>query len=407
MTPTRLRGHQPFIVMALRNGANTRQALRKRYERLLHYMGLPVSFAGEDRGWRFHRELDENLDSLVKRGFVRVDGDSFALTAEGIEVAEIAHRRARESEDPAAAVTHRPSVAARLSVASYALLTLLKLIAGFTFQSAALIADGLDSLIDVLSASIVLLGVRLGRELVSAAFGIAAMGLIGGVVTYEGLLRLARPTVVHAPPAAFVVVVVAGVISYVLSAYQRRVGRRGGSLALIAQSVDSRGHVYQAGGLLLGLVLSRFGIYAVDAVVAVTIGVLILRSTVELALELVRVARAERTDGAAAEGVAGRGFDRHRWHFFRTWTLLTLKDVGTRRDVLLRYDQTFTPDDLPFSSFRSPAAGFDFRKNLDGLLEELFGEGLIASVGGELSLTDEGRSHLDASLRRRRLGFFF
>ncbi len=110
MTPTRLKGHQPFILMALRSGAKTRDGLRRRYERLLHYMGLPVSFAGEDRGWRFHRELDENLEVRVRRGLVRVDGDSFSLTEEGLGLAEAAPRRARASEGRFNAIALSPAV---------------------------------------------------------------------------------------------------------------------------------------------------------------------------------------------------------------------------------------------------------------------------------------------------------
>jgi len=407
MTPTRLKGHQPFILMALRSGAKTRHGLRKKYERLLHYMGLPVSFAGEDRGWRFHRELDENLDALVRKGFVKDDGDSFHLTAEGTELADSSYRRARESEDYLVMMVHSPAFASRLSVISYVMLALLKLTTGFTFRSAALIADGLDSLIDVLSASIVLLGVRFGKELMSAAFVVALLGLTGCYVAYEGLLRLVQPVSVDTPVAAFVAVVVAGSVSYALSVYQRVVGRQGGSLALVSQSLDNRHHVFQSGGVLVGLVAARYGVHSIDAIMALLIAVLLLRSAVELAFELSRAAKAGEADAKAEDGRYERGFDRHRWNFFKLWTLLTMKDVNSRRDVVFRYDQTFTPDDLPFSTHRSPAAGFDYRKNVDGILEELFEEGLITSVGGELYLTDVGRTRLDASLRRRRLGFFF
>lgn len=394
-------------MMALRSGAKTRQGLRTRYERLLHYMGLPVSFAGEDRGWRFHRELDENLDALVRKGFVASEGESFRLTDEGAEVAESAFRRARESDRRFVPLVHSPAVASRLSVASYLVLALLKLATGVTFRSAALVADGLDSLIDVLSASIVLLGVRIGKELVSAAFVVALLGLTGCGVAYEGILRLVQPTPVQTPAAAFVAVVVAGAVSLALSIYQRRVGNQGGSIALVAQSRDNRGHVVQSLAVFAALVAARHGFYFVDALVALVIAVLLLRSAVELAFELSNAVKAAEFPGDEADGGYERGFDRHRWNFFKLWTLLTVKDVSSRRDVVLRYDQTFTPDDLPFSTHRSPAAGFDYRKNVDGILEELFEAGLITSVGGELYLTESGRSHLDASLRRRRLGIFF
>jgi len=401
-----LKGHQPFVLMALRSGPKTRHGLRKRYERLLHYMGLPVSFAGEDRGWRFHRELDENLEVLVRRGFVTTDGDSVSLTPEGREVAESAYRRARESEDRFVTMVHSPAVASRLSVVSYALLSLLKLATGFTFNSAALIADGLDSLIDVFSASIVLLGVRFGKELMSAAFVVALMGLTGCYIAYDGFMRLSQPVMVAAPNTAFLAVAVAGAVSFVLSMYQRRVGKQGGSLALISQSVDNRNHVFQSGGVLVGLAFARYGVPAVDAFLALVIAALILRSAVELSFELSRVTRGDSPGTRTSEGGYVRGFDRHRWNFFKTWTLMTIGEVSSRRDVVLRYDLTFTPDDLPFSTHRSPAAGFDYRKNVDGILEELFEEGLIASIGGALYLTDVGRGRLDASLRRRRLGFF-
>ncbi len=406
MTPTRLRGHQPFILMALRNGADTEQGLRKKYERLLHYMGLPVSFAGEDRGWRFHRELDENLGALVRKGFVSKEGDAYSLTAEGQELAESAYRRARESEDGWTALMHSPSVASRLSVISYVFLALLKLAAGFTFRSAALVADGLDSLIDVLSASIVLLGVRFGKELMSAAFVVAVMGLLSSLIIYEGITRLMLSAVVATPPAAFGAVIVSAGVSYALSVYQRVVGKRGGSLALISQSVDSRSHVFQAAAVLIGLVFARFGIYAVDAIVALLIALLILRAAVELAIELSHVARSTDIKGDTGADDE-RGFDWHRWNFFKIWTLLTIKEVSNRRDVVLRYDQTFTPDDLPHATHRSPAAGFDYRKHVDGILEELFEEGLITLIGAQLYLTDVGKGKLNASLRRRRLGFFF
>lgn len=407
MIPTRLKGHQPFIVMALRSGAKTRHGLRKRYERLLHYMGLPVRFAGADRGWRFHRELDENLEALVRKGFVANDGESFSLTSDGAKVADSEYHRARESEDHVARMVHSPAFASRVSVVSYTMLAVLKLATGIAFRSAALVADGLDSLLDVLTASVVLLGVRFGRELISAAFVVALMGLTGCYVAYEALLRLVQPVQVETPIAAFVAAIAAGAVSLALSVYQRIVGKKAGSLALVSQSADNRNHVFQSAGVLLGLVFAWHGIPGVDAVMALLIASLILRSAVELALALSRVTKGGVAGREAGEEGLERGFDRHRWNFFKIWTLLTIKDMSNRRDLVLRYDQTFTPDDLPFITDRSPAAGFDYRKNVDGILEELFEEGLITSVGGELYLTDLGKGRLEASLRRRRMGFFF
>jgi len=407
MSPGRLKGHQPFILLALRDGPRTKQELRRKYERLLHYMGLPVSFSGDDEGWRFHVELEANLSALIERGLVIQKEESYSLSPEGFPVAEAASRRARETEDSFIAMAHSPAVAARFSVVANGLLAVLKLATGIAFHSAALVADGFDSLLDVLAALVVLLGVRFGRERIAAALAVEVMLVAGCLIALEGFARLAIPVHVLTPSTVFIVAVVSGAASVALGAYQRAVGRRSGSLSLISQSLESRGHVLQAIGVLAGLVAARHGVFALDAVVAVAIAFMVLKTAVELMLELSRAIRAGEFDAKAQEREYERGFDRHRWNFFKTWTLLTVKELSNRRDIVLRYDQTFTPDDLPFSTQRSPAAGFDYRKSVDAILEELFGQGLIGSTGGELYLTDLGRSQLAASLRRRRFGFFF
>jgi len=368
-------------------------------------MGLPVTFASDERGWRFHRELQDNLESLVKRGLIVEEGGSYSLTTSGVAEAEAAYLRARSREDRFTTFVYSPSVTSKLSVLSSALLALLKLSAGFTFHSLALVADGLDSLIDVFSSSVVLLGARLGREIASAAFLIAVMGLTGICILVEALQRLSHGSIVEASVEAFAAAAVSGLVAHVMGVYQQMVGKRGGSLALVSQSRDSRGHAIQAIAVLAALLFARMGVFAVDGVVALIASLFMLRAAIELAIELRTAVRVDRQgdgpDGHQYEGT----FERHRWNFFKTWTLMTLKEASSRRDLVLRYDEAFTPDDLPYSTHRSPSAGFDYRKNVDGILEELFEEGLITSHDTGLYLTMQGESSLNMRLRRRRFGF--
>ncbi len=390
--------------MVLRRGPQTREGLRTKYERLLHYMGLPVTFASDDRGWTFHRELEANLNSLMKRGFVLREGDSYRLTAQGEAAANSAYERARQKQDTFVALTYSPAIASKVSVVANGFLAILKLLAGFMFMSLSLLADGLDSLVDVMSSAIVLLGVRVGREFTSAAFLIAVTGVLGGTLMYEGIARFMQPSNLDVGVGAIVVAAFSGGISLALGLYQRNVGREGGSLALVSQSVESRKHVFQAGLVIVALLLSRQGLVQADSVLAIAIGFLLLRSSVELALDVVRVTRS-RAEKAADKEFAP-DFRRQRWNYFKMWTLLTLRELHNRRDVLVRYDETFTPDDLPYATHRSPAAGFDYSKNYAGIIEELFDEGLVTSESEELFLTDLGRKRLRDELRRRRFGFF-
>jgi len=398
------RGHQPFILTALREGPKTQRGIRRKYERLLHYMGLPVNFASDDRGSRFHVELQENLASLVKKGLVVEEDSTYSLTRAGTEAAESAYQRAREQEDRFTTFVHSPPVASKLSVLASAMLAVLKLSTGVTFHSLALVADGMDSLLDALSSSIVLLGVRVGREAASAVFLLGTMGIVGLYVFVESIQRLTSGTIVEASTAAFVAAGVSGAVSYVMGFYQKRVGTRVGSLALVSQSQDSRNHAIQAIAVFAGLGMARTGVHFMDSFVAFVIGVSLLLSAVELALELRRSVRLRRLDGNATSRSEGT-FDKHRWNFFKTWTLMTLKRSPSRRELVLRYDEAFTPDDLPYATHRSPSAGFDYRKNVDGILQELFEEGLIASHGAGLYLTEQGKTNLGRRLRRRRFGF--
>ncbi|MFC2008487.1 cation diffusion facilitator family transporter [Chloroflexota bacterium] len=368
-------------------------------------MGLPVTFASDDRGWRFHHELQDNLAALIKRGLVIEERGTYLLTPAGVAEAESAYQRARSQEDRFTAFVYSPSVASKLSVLASALLALLKLSTGFAFHSIALVADGLDSLIDVLSSSVVMLGARLGREAASAAFLIAVMGLASIYIFFEAFQRLSQGSTVEASTAAFVAAGVSGAVSHVMDVYQKMVGKRGGSLALVSQSRDSRGHAFQAVAVLVALGFARMGVYAIDAIVAFIAACVLLRSAIELAVELRVVMRSAPVGDAPNERCHEGTFDRHRWNFFKTWTLMTLKEASSRRDLVLRYDETFTPDDLPYATHRSPSAGFDYRKNVDGMLEELFEEGLITSHDTGLYLTAQGDGSLNRRLRRRRFGF--
>jgi Co/Zn/Cd efflux system component len=368
-------------------------------------MGLPVTCASDDRGWRFHRELEDNLLALAKRGLVVEDAGTYSLTPAGVAEAGTAYDRARNQEDRFTAFVYSPSVAAKLSVLANCLLSLLKLSTGFTFHSIALVADGLDSLIDALSSSGVLLGARLGREIVSAAFLVAVMGLTSIYIFVEAMQRLTQGSVVEASTAAFVAAGVSSVVSHVMAVYQNMVGKRGGSLALVSQSRDSRGHAFQALAVLGALALARIGVYALDGIVALFIAGYTMRSTIELAVELRKIVRFGPSGDSSDERRCEASFDRHRWNFFKTWTLMTLKDVSSRRELVLRYDAAFTPDDLPYSTHRSPSAGFDYRKNVDGILEELFEDGLITAHDTGLYLTVQGETSLKRRLRRRRFGF--
>jgi hypothetical protein len=96
-------------------------------------------------------------------------------------------------------------------------------------------------------------------------------------------------------PAAFIVSGICGVLMLFLSIYQYVVGRTSSNFAILCQSVDSRNHFLTSLLVCFGIVLSilasrqdAFWLYYADAGASVIIGILILKSAVELLVEMLK-----------------------------------------------------------------------------------------------------------------------
>jgi len=116
--------------------------------------------------------------------------------------------------------------------------------------------------------------------------------------------------------------------------YQRYVGLRSGSLALITQSVDSRNHVIVAASVTAGLVASllRFPRFPLlDTLVGLAVAVLILKSAVELAVETVRSLGEDEMDLSRYKmGLAG-WYEQFRQAHMRDWMLYLVEKQGIER----------------------------------------------------------------------------
>lgn len=284
------------------------------------------------------------------------------------------------------------TLVSKISVAVNILLTILKLSVGILFNSVALLADGFDNLIDVVSAIAVFLGIKHRRELYSTGFIIAVMFGTSLWIVYESISRIVRPEVVDTGWLIVVAAVCSGIVCYVMSVYQHVVGRRTGSLSLISQSIDSRNHVVYAGAVLVGIIFAGFGIFIVDSLVALAVAALILKSAYDLTLETVRVARGQEMDSSAFGREYEKVIDARRRSYLRSWLLFTLKEARSRAEILSSFNESFAADGLPVVTHfgLSLWKGFDLEERLDPLLKDLTGEGLISERDGGYYLTSKG-----------------
>lgn len=181
----------------------------------------------------------------------------------------------------------RATVAAVLVAA---VLVALKAAVYWTTDSVAMLGTLLDSLLDGAASLLNLVAVRaslmppdkehrFGHGKAEALAGLGQSIFIfgsAGYLAYEGVSRLIEPKPVEATGAGIAVVVVAILLTLGLVAYQRRVVKQTGSLAIEADSIHYRGDLFMNLSVIAALLLSGyFGLHRADAVFGLVIACLI------------------------------------------------------------------------------------------------------------------------------------
>lgn len=218
-------------------------------------------------------------------------------------------------------------VATRVSVYSLLLnivLTVVKTAVGLAVQSDALLADAAHSGADVAGSIAVWIGLRVARrpadanhpyghgkaEVIAAALVALLLLLAGADVSFESARALFEPP---EQPSVWAFVTVCGAIAVkeIMFRWQRAVGRRVGSPALLAGAADHRSDVYSSAAAALGigvaLLGARFGIrilrYA-DPVAGFAVAVVVVWIGWKLARQSFMLLMDERISGERAERLA-------------------------------------------------------------------------------------------------------
>lgn len=169
-------------------------------------------------------------------------------------------------------------------------LGLVKVTAGTIVGSAALVADGIHSVSDLVTDGFVLAATHYGRQgpdhdhqyghgrietLATLLLGSVLIFIAGGIV-WSSLHRFFAGTLIDAPGIAVLVLAVVALLSKeALFHYTMRVAKRTHSKLLEANAWHSRSDVLSTGVVLIALVGAQFGAGWLDAVAAVIVGLLI------------------------------------------------------------------------------------------------------------------------------------
>jgi len=184
------------------------------------------------------------------------------------------------------------SGAARLSILVVVSLIVLKVVVGIITGSLSVLAQAIDSFLDLFAVTITFLALRVAArppdedhpfghgkaENVAAIVQAVLIFIAGGSIIYAAVRRLQTETVLEIAEAGIAVMAVSIVASIFLSRYLLRIARQEDSLALEANAHNIAADVYSAAAVFIGLLLVRItDITMIDPILAGLVAIYIFK----------------------------------------------------------------------------------------------------------------------------------
>lgn len=179
-----------------------------------------------------------------------------------------------------------------MGIVGNAVLFACKILVGFAFNSIAIISDSFNSLTDIVASTIVLISVRssykepdadhpFGHKRAQPIAGLVVAiftGIVGFEIITQSVGRLLKGEQIEM--GALPIILVSGVMMIKLGmhVFARRVAKRTGSTAIMASATDHRNDALVSAAVLSGVVASNLGFPVFDPIVAILIGLWIIRA---------------------------------------------------------------------------------------------------------------------------------
>ena len=185
-----------------------------------------------------------------------------------------------------------------LGIIANVLLAFGKIITGVFTKSASILADGINSGIDILSSSINLIGIKISKKPadtkhpyghekaeVISGFIITLMILVAGIfITYDAVRRFFEQNFVRVSYIAFIVMAFSTLINLIMSKLKIYYGKKENSVSLLSDGIHSRVDVLVSLGVFIGLFLTRYWVHF-DSIIALLIGLYIIQESFKLGKE--------------------------------------------------------------------------------------------------------------------------
>jgi cation diffusion facilitator family transporter len=184
------------------------------------------------------------------------------------------------------------SGAAKLSIIVVIVLIALKVVTGAITGSLSILAQAVDSFLDLFAVIVTFLAVRIATkpadekhpfghgkvENIAAIMQAVLIFLAGGSIIYAAVRRIQTGAALELTEAGIGVMVVSIIASIFLSRHLLEVSRRKESLALGATAHNIAADVYSAAAVLVGLIAVRFtGLNIIDPILALLVALFVFK----------------------------------------------------------------------------------------------------------------------------------
>lgn len=186
-----------------------------------------------------------------------------------------------------------PSGAAKLSLVAIVGLIALKVVVAVITGSISIVAQALDSFLDLFAVAITFLAISFAAkpadkehpfghgkaEDIAAIVQAVLIFTAGALIIYSAVRRITEGATVELTEAGMGAMLVSIIVSIMLARHLLRVSRATGSTALEANARNIAADVYSAAGVLVALAIIRLtGLGILDPIIAVVVALVILKA---------------------------------------------------------------------------------------------------------------------------------
>jgi len=185
-----------------------------------------------------------------------------------------------------------------ISVFVNLILAICKILIGIISNSSAILAEGIHSGMDIFSSGVSLIGIKIAKKpkdkehpyghykfevLTGLIITIILFGTGVGIIyqAYKGILNPGQIIISY---LALGIMIFSAIVNEIMSRIKIKFGKAENSLSLLSDGFHSRIDVYVSLAVLIGLILSKYWIYA-DPILAFIIGIYIIKKSFSLGKE--------------------------------------------------------------------------------------------------------------------------